>query len=290
MGVVMTINEQYPLREQISFLLRKNNIRPKKSFGQNFLIDDEALKRILVAANLSKTDTVVEIGPGLGVMTEHLARDAKNVIAVEVDEKLATLLKERTRDTPNLNVIRGDILQMSPSVFVPENGYVVVANLPYSIASGVLRHFLEADKKPQRMIVMVQKQVAENICASVGHLGILGISIQVYSDPKLLFVLKPDSFYPSPKVESAVIELTIFDEPKIAPNLIDAFFTTVRAGFRTPRKQIKNSLALGLEVPTAKTGEWLLDAHLDPQQRPQNLTIEEWGHLTKIINQSANLE
>ena len=136
------------------------------------MIDDEALIRILVAANLSKTDTVVEIGPGLGVMTENLARDAKNVIAVEVDEKLATLLKERTRDTPNLNVIRGDILQMSPSVFVPENAYVVVANLPYSIASGVLRHFLEADKKPQRMIVMDQKQVAENICASVGNLGI----------------------------------------------------------------------------------------------------------------------
>lgn len=286
----MTINEQYTLRQQISFLLRKYNIRPKKSFGQNFLVDDEALKRILAAANLSRTDTVIEIGPGLGVMTEHLARTAKNVVAIELDDKLATLLEERTRETPNLNIIRGDILQMSPSGFVPEHPYLVVANLPYSIASGILRHFLEAETKPHRMIVMVQKQVAENICAPPGQLGILGISVQVYCHPKLLFTLKPDSFYPSPKVESAVIELTTYDEPKVPPELIDAFFTTVRGGFRSPRKQIRNSLALGLEVPTAKTGQWLLDAQLDPQQRPQNLTIEEWVHLTQVIDRPTKSE
>ena len=289
MGVMM-MNEQHTLQQQISFLLRKHNIRPKKSFGQNFLVDDDALDQILTAANFTGTDTVVEIGPGLGVMTEHLSRHAKNVTAIELDNKLADLIKERTRKVPNINIISGDILKMPPSSFVSEDRYLVVANLPYSIATGILRHFLEADKKPQRMIVMVQKQVGENICASPGRLSILGISIQVYSQPKLLFTLKPDSFYPSPKVDSAVIELTVYDKPQIPEDMIGMFFSTIRAGFRSPRKKIKNSLALGLQLPTTTINQWLLDAHLDPQQRPQNLTIEEWVDLTTVINRSMASE
>jgi 16S rRNA (adenine1518-N6/adenine1519-N6)-dimethyltransferase len=286
----MIMDAQYTLRQQISFLLRKNKIRPKKSFGQNFLVDDEALTQILAAAKLTRTDTVVEVGPGLGVMTEHLSRHARDVIAIELDDNLAAFLKETTGDKPNINVISGDILQMPPSGFVGDNPYLVVANLPYSIAAGILRHFLEAEKKPQRMIVMVQKQVAENICASPGRLGILGISVQIYSRPRLLFTLKPDSFFPSPKVDSAVIELTVYDKPQIPGDIIDAFFATVRAGFRSPRKQIRNSLALGLQRPTATIGQWLLDAHLDPRQRPQTLTIGEWANLTTIINHSVNFE
>jgi len=269
---------------EVKRLLRQSGLKAKKGLGQHFLIDEKALETIVIAAELSPEDIVIEVGPGLGVLTIELARRAGKVIAVELDTKLASLLKRRLASLPNVNIVNADILKVSPSQLLGgENNYKVVANLPYYVTSPILRYFVEASPKPSLMVVMVQKEVGIAIAASPGKMSLLAISLQVYSKPKIISYVSTQSFYPPPKVDSAIVRFDLFPEPAVKIADIDGFFKVVRCGFSSPRKQLRNSLAHGLEVKPAEVGLLLEKARIEPQRRAETLSLEEWARLYEVL-------
>ncbi len=258
-------------------------VRPRKSLGQHFLTDRRVLQRILAAASLSSTDTVIEVGAGKGVLTQALASAAGKVIAVEIDEGLCEHLQRRLAASSNVEPVCGDILSLSPAELLARAQasppYVVVANLPYYIASAVLRHFLESAQPPARMVVMVQAEVGQSIAAPPGRMSLLSVGVQFYAQAKVLFYVPPRAFRPPPKVRSAVIRLDVRAEPAVAVDDRRAFFQLVQAGFAAPRKQLRNALALGLGIDPASARSLLAAANIDPRRRAQTLTLDEWGCL-----------
>jgi len=268
---------------QVGKLLRQTGIRPKKRLGQHFLVDEAILNTILVAAELSSEDVVIEIGPGLGVLTAELARRAGKVIAVELDTKLASLLKRKLASVPNVNVINADILKVSPSQLLETKGdYKVVANLPYYITSPILRHFVEASPKPSLMVVMVQKEVGNAIVAGPGEMSLLAVSLQVYSKPKIVSYVSSQSFYPPPKVDSAIVRFDLLPQPAVKVADINGFFQVVKCGFSSPRKQLHNSLAQGMGVKPAEVAPLLERAGIESQRRAETLSLEEWARLYEV--------
>lgn len=269
---------------EVKRLLRQSGLKAKKGLGQHFLIDEKALETIIIAAELSPEDIVIEVGPGLGVLTIELARRAGKVIAVELDTKLASLLKRRLASLPNVNIVNADILKVSPTQLLgEENNYKVVANLPYYVTSPILHYFVEASPKPSLMVVMVQKEVGIAIAASPGKMSLLAVSLQVYSKPKIISYVSSQSFYPPPKVDSAIVRFDLFPEPAVKIADIDGFFKVVRCGFSSPRKQLRNSLAHGLEVKPAEVGLLLEKARIEPQRRAETLSLEEWARLYDVL-------
>ena len=258
-------------------------IRPRKSLGQHFLTDRRVLQRILAAASLSPADTVIEVGAGKGVLTQALASAAGRVIAVEIDEGLCAHLRRRLETHPNVEPICGDILSLPPDELLAHAQasppYVVVANLPYYIASAVLRHFLESSRPPSKMIVMVQAEVAQSIAAPPGRMSLLSVGVQFYAQARVLFYVPPRAFQPPPKVRSAVIRLDVRPEPAVAVDDRQAFFQLVQAGFAAPRKQLRNALALGLSIEPSAAQRLLDAADIDPTRRAQTLSLDEWGCL-----------
>ena len=264
--------------------LRHFDLKARKALGQHFLIDEEILPLITSAAELNNSDVVIEVGPGLGVLTRELARQAGQVVAVELDDKLAAILKQTLSSLENIAIVNQDILQVDPQALLPEGaGYKVVANLPYYITAPVLRHFLEARLKPRTMIVMVQKEVAENIVAEPGKRSLLSISVQLYGNPRIVSLVPARSFYPPPKVDSAILRIDLYPQPAVAVTDEKSFFNVVRAGFTASRKQLANSLAQGLELPKAEVLPLLEKAGIAPQRRAETLTLEEWAQLWRVI-------
>ncbi len=263
--------------------LVRAGLSARKSLGQHFLVDRRILRRIVTATHLTAEETVVEVGAGLGVLTAELAKRAGRVVAVEVDEGLCDHLRRRFAETQNLAVVCRDILSLEPGELLQMVGatlpYVVAGNLPYNIAAAVMRLFLEAKQKPQRLIVTLQREVAESIVAAPGRLSLLALSVQFYAQPLLLFTVPPTAFRPPPKVESAVLRLDVRDEPAIALDDVDAFFGFLRAGFSAPRKQLRNALGHALGIGGAVAGEELSRAGIDPSLRAQALTLEQWATL-----------
>ena len=200
---------------QVPTLLRQYGLRPDKSLGQNFLIDETALRKISTAAEIQVDDLVLEIGPGLGSLTRHLATAARRVIAVELDEKIIPPLKHVLEPFPHVQIIQGDILAQNPSTLLPESGYLVVANIPYYITSAVIRHLLETDNKPRRIVLTVQEEVARRICEAPPKMSLLALSVQVYGQPSLVARIPAGAFYPAPKVDSAVVRIDLYDQPQI---------------------------------------------------------------------------
>ncbi len=277
------------LKSQTLHLLRRYDLRARKGLGQHFLIDSEALDKIIAAAELSPSDTVVEIGPGLGVLTERLAEKAGRVIAIELDNSLAKLIGERLASNKNVTVLNEDVLKIDPATLLDQKtgNYKVVANLPYYITSPVLRHFLEASAKPQTMVVMVQKEVANQITAAPGRLSILAVSVQLYGKPVLVTAVPAASFYPAPKVDSAVVRIDVYPIPAGGVTDPDGFFQVVKAGFKAARKQIGNSLALGLNVPKPEALALLQQAGIDSLRRAETLALDEWARLWRIYVQQS---
>lgn len=266
--------------------LRRLDLRARKRLGQHFLIDGDVLQRILAAAELSADDIVMEIGPGLGILTRELAQRARQIIAIELDDRLADFLKQEMRPFPNVTIINEDILKIEPATLLPKPvRYKVVANLPYYITSPVLRHFLEASVKPGLMVVMVQKEVAEVIVAGPGKRSLLSISVQFYGRPAIISQVPARAFYPAPEVDSAILRIDLHSKPVVAVDNADSFFATVRAGFASPRKQIANSLAQGLGLPKADALNVLAEASIAPQRRAETLTLEEWAELWQAYAQ-----
>jgi 16S rRNA (adenine1518-N6/adenine1519-N6)-dimethyltransferase len=244
--------------------LRHLGARAKKALGQHFLVDRSVLEKIVSAAHLSPRDTVIEV-------------------AVEIDSNLATSLQSKLADFPNLTVLNADILELEPSELVKNNAYKVVANLPYYIAAPILRYFLEASLKPTLMVVMVQKEVAQSIVAGPGDLSILGISVQFYGKPVIVDYVPAESFYPQPKVDSAIVRIDVYPKPAVNVTDITGFFNAVKAGFSTPRKQIRNSLAIGLDMQSSEVSKLLRSANIDPRRRPETLSLEDWARLYQVF-------
>ena len=277
-------DEPIPSLVQARRLLQQSGLRAKKRLGQHFLVDKSVLGKIIHAAELSPEDVVVEVGPGLGVLTSALAQKAGKVIAVELDNELAERLKDRMISHPNVHVVNADILRVDLSQLLgPDTGYKVVANLPYYITSPILRYFMENPVKPSLMVVMLQKEVAESIAARFGKMSLLSVSLHVYSRPKVVAKVPARSFYPQPKVDSAVVRFDVLPEPAVKVADVDGFFDVVRRGFSTPRKQLRNSLANGYGVKPAEIEPLLEHAEINPQRRAETLSLEEWYRLYKAV-------
>ncbi|MCX6738213.1 MAG: 16S rRNA (adenine(1518)-N(6)/adenine(1519)-N(6))-dimethyltransferase RsmA [Candidatus Parcubacteria bacterium] len=262
--------------QTIKPLLKNNNIFPSKKFGQNFLIDQGIIEKIIVSADLNKQDTILEIGPGLGCLTQALAKKSKKVIAIEKDGQMVKILKENLGDFGNVEIIEQDILKFpipNPKI---SNKYKVVANLPYNIALPVIRKFIEANNPPQLMVLMIQKEVAQKICGQKSSLP--KIAVCLFSKPETLFFVPKELFFPAPKVDGAVIKISEIQKntPKIDAQL---FFKIVKAGFAHPRKTILNNLSAELNISKEKTAKWLEKTNIACLKRPEAINLQEWINL-----------
>jgi len=208
---------------------------------------------------------VLEIGAGLGHLTAQLAGSARQVIAVELDNRLIPPLKEALLSFRNVQIIQGDILQLDPSDILQENDYLVVANIPYYITSRIIRNLLETDHKPKQIILTIQYEVAQRVCARTGRLSLLALSVLMYGDPSLEMRVPAGAFYPAPKVDSAVIKINLYPEPLLTGTLRDHFFTVIKAGFLHKRKTLRNSLSKGLGWSPGNAADLLSSASVDPQ-------------------------
>jgi len=272
----------------IQDLLRRYQIRPNKSLGQNFLVDRSALEQVVAAAAIQVDDLVMEVGPGLGHLTRLLAERAQWVVAVELDEGLIPALDEILAPFSNVTIVQGDILGFDPSALLaqvnpkPSPKYLVVANIPYYITSALLRHLLETSSTPDRLVLTVQCEVAERICASEGKMSLLSLSVQVYGSAHITARIPAGSFYPPPKVDSAVVRVDLYPEPRIPQNLLPHFFRLAKAGFSQKRKNLRNALSGGMRW-SPQQAENLLDiAGIDPRRRAQTLSLQEWDILTRL--------
>jgi len=260
--------------------VRSGGPRPRKELGQHFLVDSGALQRIVDVAQLSPGDVVLEIGPGTGELTAALLANGARVVAVELDERLSSRLRARFATQESLRVISANVLDHQPEDLLAETGlgppYVVVANIPYYITAPILRHFLETSVQPSQLILTVQREVGEGIAARPGSMSLLAVSVQFFAHAEVLFRLGPESFYPPPKVDSAVVRIRVSESPRVEVDNREGFFEVVRAGFRQPRKQLHNALSQGLWLPPGEAEPLLREAGIDPLRRAQTLSLDEW--------------
>ena len=268
-------------RDTLSAILRKYQIRPDKSLGQNFLTDPSILSGIVDAAGATDQDIVLEIGAGLGHLTSHLAKEARRVIAIELDNRLIPALEDRLSSLDNVQIVQGDILRLNLADLIQQDGYLVVANIPYYITSSIIRYLLESNRKPNQIILTIQHEVAQRVCSSTGQMSILALSVRMYGEPKLISRIPSDAFYPTPKVDSAVVRIDLHQEPLLPLGKREQFFELIKAGFLHKRKTLRNSLSKGLEWPPKKVEEMLLSADIDPSRRAQTLSIPEWLEVTE---------
>ena len=264
-------------------VLKRFHIRADKSLGQNFLQDVSALENIAIAAEIQEDDCVLEIGPGLGSLTRYLAVSAKEVTAVELDPDMLPPLRAVLTPYQNVRVVHGDILKTAVSELIHKADYLVVANIPYYITSAVIRHLLESDPKPRRIVLTIQKEVAERICAKPGDLSLLALSVQVYGKPGIAAIIPADSFHPAPKVDSAFLRIDIYDQPLIPTDLLKTFFKLIKAGFAQKRKTLRNSLSAGLHIKTTETEALLTSVGIDFMRRAETLSIDEWKALCEVL-------
>jgi 16S rRNA (adenine1518-N6/adenine1519-N6)-dimethyltransferase len=271
-------------------LLRRYGLHPEKSLGQNFLIDEYALLDVVKAAEVTPEDVVLEIGPGLGSLTRHLAVSARFVVAVELDSKLIAPLNQVLGAFPNVSLVQGDILALDPAKLVDHEAYLVVANIPYYITSALLRHLLEASLPPSHLVLTIQREVANRICADPGDMSLLALSVQVYGQPTPVTHIPASAFYPPPKVDSTILRIDLYPQPLIPLDLLDTFFHLIKAGFSQKRKTLRNALSGGLHLPPQSVEAILLASQIDPMRRAETLSIPEWHTLTKVYIEKKPLE
>jgi 16S rRNA (adenine1518-N6/adenine1519-N6)-dimethyltransferase len=263
-------------------VLDQYGLQPKKSLGQNFIYDENVLARITAAANLQAADNVLEIGPGLGSLTRHLAQAAGRVVAVELDDRLLPILQGELAALPNVEIVHADILNVDPADWFGDILYKVVANVPYYITGAILRHLLGGRSKPTLMVMTVQKEVAERLTAEPGEMSLLAVSVQFYGRPAVVEEIKAGAFWPRPEVDSAVVRIDLQGRPALPVADEEAFFRVVKAGFSQKRKQLQNNLR-GLGYSQEAIGRALVAAGVDGRRRAETLSLEEWGSLYRAF-------
>ncbi len=262
-------------------VLRRYGIRPRKGLGQNFLVSEGVRQQILEAAGLRPGEWVLEIGPGLGALTERLAESAAGVVAVEFDSRLMPILAEILGDRINVRLIEGDILEIDLSSLLPAPGYVVVANIPYNITSALIRKLMEAEQAASRIVLTIQREVAERIVAPAGKMSLLALSVQLYGEPRLVGVIPGGAFYPPPEVDSAILRVDMRPmDPQLGEHL-PALFALARAGFGQRRKMLRNALASAVGLNAEQARALCASAGVDCTRRAQELTVEDWLKLAK---------
>jgi len=268
-----------PLR--VPELLRRYHLQPQKSLGQNFLADHNALLKVVRDAEVNADDCVLEIGAGLGGLTRLLAVRAKSVTAVEIDQKLFPALKAVTAPFDNVRLVQGDILEINPEELFSESSYKVVANIPYYITSAVLRHLLEASIKPSRIVLTLQREVAERILNVDEKMSLLSLSVQVYGEAHITSHIPAPCFYPEPKVDSSVLVIDVYENPRLSAEGVERLFKLAHAAFNQKRKMLRNSLQPLLGEDSDSVSAVLESVDIDPRRRPETLSLEEWIRLVE---------
>ena len=269
----------------IPALLRAHRLHPKKGLGQNFLVDPAALKRVVECADLDPQSVVLEVGAGLGSLTRSLAQTARKVVVVELDHELFPVLEQVLALFPNVSLVQGDMLKLDPATLVGVDGYLVVANIPYYITSALIRHLLESPQKPTRLVLTVQKEVEQRICAVPNAMNLLALSVQVYGAPRVMGYIPAESFYPIPDVDSSIVRIDLYPQPVIPFNYLELFFKLARAGFSQKRKMLHNSLSSSLHWPSKDIVSILESAGINPQRRAETLQMDEWKILVEKASQ-----
>jgi 16S rRNA (adenine1518-N6/adenine1519-N6)-dimethyltransferase len=277
--------------DQLKELLGKYNLKPNFTYGQNFLLDDFVLQDIVDDSGVGEGDYVLEIGPGIGTLTELLLKKAKFVLAVEKDPKFLPILRRLKKEYKNFHYEIADVLEYDFQKFFREqgaSGYSVVANIPYYITGKIIQMLLTSEFKPRSITMLMQKEVAHNIVAEPGSLGILAISVQLYGDASLLRTVPARSFYPAPKVDSAVVQIFVDAKPKFKVADEKRFFKVLKACFAGKRKQLHNTLVNNLGMSKEGAEGLLKELAIDPKSRPQELTIQQWIDLAQKITNEEN--
>jgi len=273
-------------KKVIKNLLKRYRTFPSKGLGQNFLIDKRVIKKIIKEAQLQAKDIVLEIGPGIGTLTQEIAEKTKLVIAIEKDPKMVRILEEilKMEKYRNVKIIQDDILKINlKSYNLNLKSYRVVANLPFYLTAPLIRKFLETEFPPELMVLVVQKEVAQRICARPPKMNLLAVSVQFYAKAEIISYISKKSFWPQPKVDSAIIKIIPTKRGKVirGSGKVDLFFRIVKAGFSQPRKQLANNLSKKLELNKEEIKSWLLKNNIQPNRRAETLTIKDWLNLTK---------
>jgi len=283
-------------------MLKKYGLHPSKSLGQNFLVDEHALQKVVNAADIQEDDVILEVGPGLGSLTRYLASAARRVIAVELDKRLLPALHEILSPFNNVELIIGDILVLNPAQLVTQEAYSptkkensrssasgnrslpykVVANIPYYITSALIRHLLEAEMRPESIVLMVQREVASRIAAQPPKMNLLALSVQAYGEPHIAAKIPAGAFYPPPKVDSAIVRIDLFPEARLPASLRPLFFRLAKAGFSQKRKTLRNTISAGMHWDKTQAETLLHKAGINPQRRAQTLSFDEWASLTRM--------
>jgi 16S rRNA (adenine1518-N6/adenine1519-N6)-dimethyltransferase len=265
-------------------MLKDYGLKPQKGLGQNFLVDDIYLEKIVHAGGVQKTDTILEIGAGLGSLTRYLAASAGEVVAVEIDKNLFPALKKVSKPFDNVRLILGDFMEMDITELMTVDGYKVVANIPYYLTSNLIRRLMESHVKPGLTVLTVQKEVAQRICAGPGKLSLLALGVQVYGNPSIAFTIPKGAFFPVPQVDSATLVVEHFSQPRILPERLDNFFLLAKAGFTQKRKMLHNALAGAPDINHEQSLDMLSKAGIEPERRAQTLNLQEWDALTTLYS------
>jgi 16S rRNA (adenine1518-N6/adenine1519-N6)-dimethyltransferase len=268
--------------QDIPGLMRRYGLRPQKKLGQNFLVDEAALRRVVEAAQIQRGQAVLEVGPGLGSLTSLLAQAAVRVVCVELDQNLILPLEEILGVYPNVEIVSGDILKLDPGrLMAGSDSYLVVANIPYYITSALIRHLIEAPQPPLSLVLTVQLEVAERICAQAGEMSLLALSVQVYGQPVIVSRIPAGAFYPPPQVDSAVIRVLLHPQPAIPRDRLPLFFRLAKAGFSQKRKMLRNALSAGMRWSPSEAEALLSRSGIDAMRRAETLSLEEWKRVVE---------
>lgn len=264
-------------------LLRKNRIKPSKAMGQNFLTETAVVEEIVELSGIGTGDLVIEIGPGMGILSRQIIASGAMLIGVELDRELAALLRSDLAEEKSFSLVEKDARYLNPEELTGGKPYQVVANLPYSVATVILRNLMESAHPPTRMTVMVQKEVAERMTAEPGTMSLLGLATDLYADANIVMVVPPEVFLPPPKVGSAVVQLDTRPELRGTPQQRDRMFELATMAFQRKRKTLVNGLSMGLDRPKAELETILAGIGIDSKRRPQELGVDEWLQIAEIL-------
>ena len=270
-------------KEEIEKIFKSPDLAILKSLGQNFLIDEEVLEKIIACSNLNDEDAVIEIGPGLGTLTEELSKRCRKVVAIEKDNKISQMLEGKFE---NVELINNDILQMNISELVQkhsQNGrFKLISNIPYYITSPIIKLFLENDIQPEMIVLLMQKEVAQRICTKPGKLSMIALGVQAYGDPEIIDLVKNTSFYPCPKVDSAIFKIGNIKKDH-SKEYYQQLFQIMKIGFSSKRKKLVNNFSSGFKFDKNQSEKTLLKAGIGTNARAQELSLDDWERLVEIV-------